>query len=74
MPAVFQMGPNTLAVPMKLFKNNRLRVVEQLQKHPKVDDRTYILLEGGKDISLYDTDVDHVFRQVSAIQLCNMEN
>lgn len=68
--AAFQMGPNTLAIPMSMFKDNRNRVVEELRKLGTLDDSAYVLLQGGSDISLYDTDVDYVFRQESYFQYC----
>lgn len=64
--SVYQNGPNSLAVPMKLFKENRERVVCQLRKLSNVPENSYILLKGGSEISQYDTDVHYVFRQVSS--------
>ncbi|XP_001358031.3 xaa-Pro dipeptidase [Drosophila pseudoobscura] len=70
--AAFQMGSG-YAVPMTLFKNNRDRVskalLRQLSKNLKFDSgNLLVLLEGGKDKSLYNTDVDYVFRQESYFQ------
>lgn len=62
---VYQMGPNTLAVPMSLFRDNRIKLIEELKKQTGIDDKTYVLLQGGDDISVYDTDVQYVFRQES---------
>lgn len=66
--SVYQMGPETLAVPMTLFRNNRNRVVKELQKSNRVDEKTYVLLQGGTDVSFNDTDVDYLFRQESYFQ------
>lgn len=60
------MGPGTLAVPLSLFRDNRLRVCAALKAIPNVgDDNTFILLQGGDSINLYNTDVEYNFRQVS---------
>lgn len=63
--AVFQMGAHTHAVPMSLFRENRERVCAELRKVRTFEPRALIVLQGGDNISLYDTDVDYVFRQES---------
>lgn len=64
--AKFQMGPKTLAVPMSMFKDNRSKLVTALKgANSNGVANSIVLLEGGDNISLYDTDVDYVFRQVS---------
>ncbi|XP_023173736.2 xaa-Pro dipeptidase [Drosophila hydei] len=70
--ACFQMG-SCHAVPMSLFKNNRNKVCKSIldnsQESLKLGSgQLIILLEGGKDQSLYNTDVDYVFRQESYFQ------
>lgn len=59
------MGPNTLSIPVTMFKDNRERVISELKKHNDVNDNAYVLLQGGDSINLYNTDVEYVFRQVS---------
>jgi Xaa-Pro dipeptidase len=64
--SVFQMGDNTYPIPMTLYKANRSKVVEELKKEKRLSaNGGVVLLQGGNDISHYDTDVDYVFRQVS---------
>lgn len=58
MAATWSMGPGTLEVPLSLFAKNRRRLTERLQKGQVV------VLQGGDDISHYDTDIHYVFRQV----------
>ncbi|KAG7302038.1 hypothetical protein JYU34_013493 [Plutella xylostella] len=53
----WSMGPGTLEVPLSLFATNRRRLSEQLKAGQVV------VLQGGDDISHYDTDVQYVFRQ-----------
>lgn len=60
--AFYQMGPDTLAIPMEMFQENRAKVCEAMNKVTTLD--SVILLEGGSDLSWYDTDVEHVFKQV----------
>lgn len=68
--ATIDMGPGTHAIPLSLFRENRLRVCKALQDIPNVgDDNTFILLQGGDSISLYNTDVEYNFRQVSQMKL-----
>ncbi|KAH8419206.1 hypothetical protein KR222_010576 [Zaprionus bogoriensis] len=70
--ACYQMG-SCHAVPMALFRNNRDKVrkavLDGLRDGLKFNaGQLLILLEGGKDKSLYNTDVDYVFRQESYFQ------
>lgn len=61
------MGLNTHAIPMALFRDNRAKVTNELQRVNKFGEQSkpFILLQGGDNISHYDTDVDYVFRQES---------
>ncbi|XP_055538050.1 xaa-Pro dipeptidase isoform X1 [Wyeomyia smithii] len=63
--ACYRMGPETHAIPMTLFRENREKVIAELRKGRTFSGRALILLQGGDNISLYDTDVDYVFRQES---------
>ncbi|ALC46571.1 Dip-C [Drosophila busckii] len=70
--ASFRMGSGH-AVPMSLFKNNRTKctkaVLDKLSASLKFNTGSlFVLLEGGKDVSVYNTDVDYVFRQESYFQ------
>lgn len=70
--ASFKMG-SCHAVPMTLFKNNRDKVCNAvlsnlLEGLKFTTGQLLILLEGGKDKSFYNTDVDYVFRQESYFQ------
>ncbi|XP_049875085.1 xaa-Pro dipeptidase [Pectinophora gossypiella] len=55
----WSMGPGTYEVPLSLFAKNRQRLASQLKSGQ------IVVLQGGEDISLYDTDVQYVFRQES---------
>lgn len=66
--AAYQMGRTTLAVPMKLFRQNREKVCNALQNILNNCTNSFILLEGGKDISFNDTDININFRQESYFQ------
>lgn len=59
MAATWSMGPGTLDVPLSLFAKNRSRLANSLKKGQMV------VLQGGDDLSFYDTDVQYVFRQVT---------
>lgn len=68
--ATLDMGPETLAIPLSLFRDNRLRVCTALKASTNVgDDNAFILLQGGDAINLYNTDVEYNFRQVSKVQI-----
>ena len=64
--AYFSMGDNTLKVPMKLFSLNRQRLCEQLQSN-SVQDKSFVVLQGGRDTNRYCTDVNPLFRQVGLL-------
>ncbi|XP_055390531.1 xaa-Pro dipeptidase-like [Condylostylus longicornis] len=66
--AFFKMGPGTLEIPMTMFRNNRNKVAREMKNHKLVDNKSYILLQGGNDVSFNDTDVDYLFRQESYFQ------
>ncbi|XP_052742195.1 xaa-Pro dipeptidase [Bicyclus anynana] len=53
----WSMGPGTLEVPLSLFAKNRERLAGKLRNGQVV------VLQGGDDISHYDTDIHYVFRQ-----------
>lgn len=66
--ATLDMGPGTMAIPLSLFRDNRLRVRAALKAIPNVgDDDAFVLLQGGDAINLYNTDVEYNFRQVSKV-------
>lgn len=64
-PRTINMGPNTHAVPVALFAENRARVSDALLARPDADvpANALILLQGGDSLPLYNTDVEYVFRQ-----------
>lgn len=61
---VLDMGPGTYAIPLSLFHDNRQRVCNALKTASNIDQNTFILLQGGNEINLYNTDIEYVFRQV----------
>lgn len=64
--ATIDMGPGTHAVPLSLFRDNRLRVCNAIKNISNIsDDKTFVLLQGGDSLNLYNTDVEYIFRQVS---------
>ncbi|KAL3281512.1 hypothetical protein HHI36_004719 [Cryptolaemus montrouzieri] len=62
--ATLNMGPGTYSIPLKLFQQNRNRLVERL-KARNVQNGSVVLLEGGDDVPFYDTDTTYLFRQES---------
>lgn len=67
--AHYKMGTKTHQVPMTLFSENRSKLVAELKKNQRLDNKAVVLLQGGDNMSLYDTDVDYVFRQVSSLYI-----
>jgi len=60
---LLNMGTNTHSIPVTMFRDNRERVMSALKKQNDVSDNSYVLLQGGDGINLYNTDVEYVFRQ-----------
>lgn len=60
--SVYTMGPHTLSVPAAMWKENRERFCAAMKA---ANANGIVLLQGGSDVSLYDTDVDYHFRQES---------
>ncbi|XP_022092088.1 xaa-Pro dipeptidase-like [Acanthaster planci] len=67
MPAspVYSQGGNTLSVHVSLHADNRGRLLTRLRANQDVPAGAIVLLEGGKDINQYCTDIELVFRQES---------
>jgi len=62
----FSMGKETLKVPMALFRLNRKRLCDALRSTsgvPAAD--AFVVLQGGEQETLYDSDREPVFRQES---------
>ncbi|XP_077286608.1 dipeptidase C [Arctopsyche grandis] len=55
----WSMGPGTHQVPLSMFAENRKRMASQ------VPSDVIVVMQGGGDLNLYDTDVEYVFRQES---------
>lgn len=64
----YNMGEHTLDVPMELYKLNRERLCKRLSGILSKGD-SYVLLQGGSNISHYSTDIEYVFRQVCFVLL-----
>ncbi|CAG9855519.1 unnamed protein product [Phyllotreta striolata] len=56
------LGPHTFHIPPELFQLNRKRLVEELRK---VCGNSVVLLQGGSELPIYDTDINYIFRQES---------
>eukprot|EP01111_Echinosteliopsis_oligospora_P013457 TRINITY_DN4832_c0_g1_i1.p1 TRINITY_DN4832_c0_g1~~TRINITY_DN4832_c0_g1_i1.p1 ORF type:complete len:487 (-),score=129.39 TRINITY_DN4832_c0_g1_i1:19-1479(-) len=61
-------GNDTLKIPYTMHKENRDRLLQDFNKGPEVPQNSFILLEGGKSETRYDTDADRLFRQESFFQ------
>jgi hypothetical protein len=49
------MGPDTLAIPYRLFAKNRARLAERLRALPGCPPNAVVVLQGGKDETHNDT-------------------
>lgn len=64
--AFFSMGKDTLKVPMALFRLNRKRLCDKLRSTSGVPaGDAFMVLQGGEQETLYDSDREPVFRQES---------
>ncbi|XP_038070149.1 xaa-Pro dipeptidase-like [Patiria miniata] len=61
----YSQGGKTHTVPATLHADNRGRLLERLRANKDVPAGSVVLLEGGKDINQYCTDIELVFRQES---------
>ncbi|XP_033625823.1 xaa-Pro dipeptidase-like [Asterias rubens] len=64
-PPIYSLGGKTFPVPAKLHSDNRGRLLNRLRGNKDVPSGAVILLEGGKEINQYCTDIELVFRQES---------
>lgn len=60
LPATFQLGCETLKVPMAMHKTARLKLVEEMKSRGVTCG--VVLLEGGEQQNVYDTDCEIVFK------------
>ncbi|CAH1114709.1 unnamed protein product [Psylliodes chrysocephalus] len=56
------MGPHTLDIPPLLYEMNRKRLVTELQK---IQEDSAVVLQGGSNEPIYDTDGSYIFKQES---------
>ena len=62
----FSMGKETLKVPMAMFRLNRKRLCDELRSTAGVPEAdAFVVLQGGEQETLYDSDREPVFRQES---------
>jgi Xaa-Pro dipeptidase len=61
--SAYQLGTHSLKIPMSLHALNRQKIVDRMKD--KAPTGSIIVLEGGKTISRYDSDGEHLFRQES---------
>ncbi|CAK9109940.1 Xaa-Pro dipeptidase (X-Pro dipeptidase) (Imidodipeptidase) (Peptidase 4) (Peptidase D) (Proline dipeptidase) (Prolidase) [Durusdinium trenchii] len=62
----FSMGEGTLKVPMAMHAQHRKKLCQALAG--RVSDQAIILLQGGEELSVYDTDTNWDFKQESNFQ------
>lgn len=48
-----------------MFADNRKRLIEQLKSQYNIAPKSFVLLQGGEEINIYDTDVNYPFKQES---------
>jgi len=63
--ACFEMGPETHAIPMTLFSNNRQRLAARLRAMSACPPNAVVVLRGGTGEMHNDTDHEEMFRQES---------
>ena len=61
----FQLGKNTLAVPMKLHLAARLKVIDEMKKKDVLSG--LLLFCGGKEKNAYDSDHEILFKYLNVI-------
>eukprot|EP01059_Diplonema_ambulator_P035379 TRINITY_DN829_c0_g2_i1.p1 TRINITY_DN829_c0_g2~~TRINITY_DN829_c0_g2_i1.p1 ORF type:complete len:520 (+),score=132.79 TRINITY_DN829_c0_g2_i1:45-1562(+) len=62
----FSRGEGTLRIPYEMHRNHRLRLKKELQKSGIAEG--LVLLRGGDELSVYDTDTNWDFKQESNFQ------
>lgn len=66
--AFFSAGEGTLQVPMTMHRDNREKLLAALRRRPEVPKAAVLILEGGLELPVYDTDTSFGFRQESNFQ------
>jgi len=66
--AVHHMGLQTLKVGLQLHTTNRAKLIHKLKSGHPVPQKSLLLFKGGDDQPIYDSDIDHVFKQESTFQ------
>jgi len=66
--AFFHAGDGTLKVPMSMHKDNRSKLLAALRKREEIPADAVVVLQGGEELSVYDTDTEWDFKQESNFQ------
>lgn len=66
--AFFSMGEGTLKIPMAMHATHRRKLCSALSGHADIPEESVILLQGGDELPVYDTDTNFGFRQESNFQ------
>ncbi|XP_028142452.1 xaa-Pro dipeptidase isoform X2 [Diabrotica virgifera virgifera] len=61
------MGAHTFEIPPILYETNRKRLVERLKKDIA---NSVVVLQGGSEVSIYDSDTTYLFRQEAYFNWC----
>lgn len=67
---MYQLGRNSLKVPMRLFDGNRKRLLERLRARNDLPQSSVVLLKGGEAKMRYCSDHEELFRQESFFHWC----
>lgn len=65
---MLSMGPNTLEFSTVVFELNRIRLRDRLKSVKNLPKNSFVVLQGGSDISVYDSDTNYLFRQEGYFQ------
>mmetsp|Transcript_128104 Transcript_128104/g.323417 ORF Transcript_128104/g.323417 Transcript_128104/m.323417 type:complete len:560 (-) Transcript_128104:111-1790(-) len=66
--AFFSMGEGTHRVPMTMHADNRARLCAALRARAEISAEAVVVLQGGEEKSVYDTDTNWSFKQESNFQ------
>eukprot|EP01104_Vermistella_antarctica_P016383 TRINITY_DN5563_c0_g1_i3.p1 TRINITY_DN5563_c0_g1~~TRINITY_DN5563_c0_g1_i3.p1 ORF type:complete len:337 (-),score=47.18 TRINITY_DN5563_c0_g1_i3:100-1110(-) len=62
-PQTWSQGKDTLVVPMSMHKKIRANLVDKLTAQASPTPGTFVLLQGGDDLPINDTDLEYLFWQ-----------
>lgn len=66
----YSLGGRTYCVNMDMFAKNRRRLIALIKSVPEYEEKSFVLMKGGENSTVYSSNTEMVFRQESYFNWC----